>query len=161
MVEWVFGVNFAAKWSVFLESDTYKLSGITFSGCLINSTCQSPCIWTSISGEAYRGAGFGFSVAALKKLLSWKTRACGTCHQPSLRILYEESIKNDDCRDSVLGWVLDEKEVKLVRMFPLLDPHALHHILPGDVHWCQPVISMHKTHLPDMGRLMKYDSQQT
>lgn len=58
----------------------------------------------------------------------------------------------------MLSLVLDDKGVKLVEMFPLLNPHALHHMPFGDAHRCQPVITIHKTLLPDLGGPMEYES---
>ena len=169
MVEQAFGVNPTAKWFVFLESDTYIVWDNLFR-MLDHFDPSVPMYMGSPSPGrhteedvttwfAYGGAGFVLSFAAIEKLVSRKIGSHGAYLQPSLSMQYEDLIKNDRCGDSVLGWALYEKGVKLMGMWPMFNPHALHSVPFGGAHWCQPVISMHKTLLPDMEGLTTFENQ--
>lgn len=164
MVEKAYGLNPNAKWFVFLESDTYFFWDNLFR-LLDNFDPRTPLYMGSPSpgkhtenGEvtwfAYGGAGFVLSIGALEKLFArsfWSSKA-------SLSEQYEELIKVDSCGDSVLGFVLQEKGVKITGLWPMFNAHALHGV-PFGSHWCQPVVSFHKTLLPDMKGLVKWENQ--
>lgn len=164
MVEKAYRLSPSAKWFVFLESDTYFVWDNLFR--LLDKFdpwtpwymgSPSPGRHTKddeVTWFAYGGAGFVLSIGALEKLFAqsfWSSKA-------SLSEQYEELVKTDNCGDSVLGWVLHEKGVKLTGLWPMFNAHALNGV-PFGPHWCQPVISLHKTLLPDMEGLVKWENQ--
>jgi hypothetical protein len=79
--------------------------------------------------------------------------------QPSLTNQDGSLAKGECCGDSLLGWTLYQKGVKLSGMWPMFNPHPLHSIPFDDAYWCQPVISMHKTLLTDMAGLAKWENK--
>lgn len=81
----------------------------------------------------YGGSGFVISAAALEKLVHRKTGTYGEYTELSLSAQYADLIKGGDCGDTVLGWVLNEKGVKLLGVWPMFNPHALHSIPFGEV----------------------------
>ncbi|KAE8393774.1 hypothetical protein BDV23DRAFT_148641 [Aspergillus alliaceus] len=169
MVERAYETNPTAHWYIFLESDTYYVWDNLFR--LLDQYDPSeqlyfgsPAPGRRISDSkktyfAYGGAGFVLSSAAVKKLFSRHHGSHGQYVQPSLSLQYEELIKSDCCGDSVLGWVLYEKGIKLSGLWPMFNPHPFHGIPYDNAYWCQPVISMHKTLFSDMKRLIKWENQ--
>ncbi|KAE8349587.1 hypothetical protein BDV28DRAFT_140920 [Aspergillus coremiiformis] len=170
MVERAYETNPTAQWYVFLESDTYYVWDNLFR--LLDQYDPSeqlyfgsPSPGRSINDDgekmyfAYGGAGFVLSGAAVKKLVSRHHGSLGQYVEPSLSLQYEQMVKDDCCGDSVLGWALYEKGIKLSGLWPMFNPHPLHGIPFDNAYWCQPVISMHKTLLSDMTALIKWENQ--
>ncbi|KAB8077294.1 hypothetical protein BDV29DRAFT_62020 [Aspergillus leporis] len=169
MVERAYETNPTAQWYIFLESDTYYVWDNLFR--LLDQYDPSeqlyfgsPAPGRKINDDkktyfAYGGAGFVLSGAAAKKLVSRHHGSHGQFVEPPLSQQYEELIKGDCCGDSVLGWVLYEKGIKLSGLWPMFNPHPLHGIPFDNAYWCQPVISMHKTLLSDMRGLIKWENQ--
>jgi hypothetical protein len=168
MVERAYDVNPTAKWYVFLESDTYYVWDNLFR-LLDQYDPTVPLYFGSPSpGKpteeettwfAYGGSGFIISAAAMQKLVYRKTGAYGEFIQPSLSAQYEDIIRGTDCGDTVVGWALYEKGVKLSGLWPMFNAHALHSIPFDETHWCRPVISMHKTKLADMEGLIRWENE--
>ncbi|KAB8235013.1 glycosyltransferase family 31 protein [Aspergillus alliaceus] len=164
MVERAYEMNPAAKWFVFLESDTYFVWDNLFR--LLDQFDPSVPLYlgspTSGKGRswfAYGGSGFVLSTAAVQKLVARKVGSRGVYSQPPLNQRYEGLIKEDCCGDSVLGWALYKSGVKLSGMWPMFNPHPLHGVPFDQQHWCQPVISMHKLSLEDMTGLARWEKQ--
>jgi len=169
MVERAKKMNPVADWFVFLESDTYFVWDNLFR-MLDQFDPSTPLYFGSPSpghrtqdGEttwfAYGGAGFVLSRAAVTILLRRETGRHGEFIQPSLTIQDENLVKGECCGDSLLGWTLYQKGVKLSGMWPMFNPHPLHSIPFDNAYWCQPVISMHKTLLTDMAGLVKWENE--
>lgn len=167
MVERAYDVNPTAKWYVFLESDTYYVWDNVFRlldqyDPTVPLYFGSPSPGKPTAEEttwfAYGGSGFIISAAAMRKLVHRKTGAYGEYIQPSLSAQYEDIIRGTDCGDTVIGWALYEKGVKLSGLWPMFNAHALHSIPFDEMHWCRPVISMHKTKLADMEGLTKWEN---
>lgn len=73
--------------------------------------------------------------------------------------LYKEDIQNDCCGDSMLGWALhDRAKVDISGLWPMFNPHGLHGIPFGPLYWCEPVISLHKTHPSDFEKLWNWEN---
>ncbi|KAE8153139.1 hypothetical protein BDV25DRAFT_127473 [Aspergillus avenaceus] len=169
MVERAHEVNPTAEWFVFLESDTYFVWDNLFR--LLDQFNPSEPLYfgspspgrpisdTKRSFFAYGGAGFIMSGAAVKKLVSRHAGSHGEYSEPPLSLQHEDLVKGDCCGDSVLGWALYQKGIKLSGLWPMFNPHPLHGIPFDDAYWCQPVISMHKTSLSDMHSLFRWENQ--
>ncbi|PLN84769.1 hypothetical protein BDW42DRAFT_162124 [Aspergillus taichungensis] len=169
MVERAYDVNPTAQWFVFLESDTYVVWDNLFR-LLDQFNPDRPLYFGSPSpgrvtgdGEvtwfAYGGAGIVLSAGAIDKAVERTTGAMGELIQPSLSVQFEQVIKEDCCGDSVLGWVLFEKGVRLSGMWPMFQPHPLHGVPFDGAYWCQPVITMHKTLPADMYGFMQWENR--
>ncbi|OJJ37566.1 hypothetical protein ASPWEDRAFT_39284 [Aspergillus wentii DTO 134E9] len=169
MVEYAYEVNPTANWFVFIESDTYVVWDNLFR-LLDSYNHHTPLYFGSPSPGrknkddettwfAYGGAGFVLSSAAVQKAVVRKAGANGEFASPSLTEEYQQLAREDCCGDSILGWVLYQKGIKLSGLWPMFNPHPLHGIPFDDKHWCQPVITLHKTLYSDMESLSKYEQQ--
>ncbi|KAE8420031.1 hypothetical protein BDV36DRAFT_307320 [Aspergillus pseudocaelatus] len=163
-VERSYELNPAAKWFVFLESDTYIVWDNLFRlldqfDSAVPLYFGSPTRGRGSSYFAYGGTGFVLSVAAVERLVARTVGSKGEYVQPSLIQRYESLIKDDCCGDSVLGWALYKSGVKLSGLWPMFNPHPLHGVPFHEAHWCQPVISMHKLLLKDMHGLTVWEKQ--
>lgn len=169
MVERAYDVNPTAQWFVFLESDTYVVWDNLFR-LLDQFDPDRPLYFGSPSpgrvtgdGEvtwfAYGGAGIVLSAGAIDKAVERTTGAMGELTQPSLSVQFEQVIKEDCCGDSVLGWVLFQKGVRLSGLWPMFQPHPLHGVPFDGAYWCQPVITMHKTLPADMYGFMQWENR--
>jgi len=157
--------NKAAEWYVFLESDTYIFWDNVFR-LLENYNSSLPYYFGSPSPGrtyhsdaqpnvkkqvwfAYGGAGFILSQAAAHRLVDRHRNAFGL-KGPRLTTEYKEDIRADCCGDSILGWALHDKAgIDVSGLWPMFSPHRLENIPFGKDHWCEPVISLHKTD-PDL-----------
>lgn len=169
MVERAYDINPTAKWFVFLESDTYYVWDNLFR--LLDQFdpmvplymgSPSPGMHTKedeTTWFAYGGSGFIISAAAMQKLVHRKTGLYNEYIEPSLSAQYGDLIRATHCGDTVIGWVLYEKGVRLSGLWPMFNPHPLHSVPFDEKHWCRPVISMHKTHLKDMEGLIKWENE--
>ncbi|RHZ56605.1 uncharacterized protein CDV56_107576 [Aspergillus thermomutatus] len=168
MVEHAYRINPAAEWFIFLETDTYVFWDNVFR-LLDHYDPQTSLYFGSpapgrMDGDrqtyfAYGGSGFILSVSAVKKLLKREVGLYGQYKQPSVAMQFADLTKGDCCGDSVLGWALHQKGIELSGLWPMFNAHALHGIPFDEVHWCQPVISLHKTQLADMNALIKFENQ--
>jgi hypothetical protein len=168
MLEHAYRINPTAEWFIFLETDTYVFWDNIYR-LLDHYHSEAPSYFGSpapgrADGNrrtffAYGGSGFILSASAIEKLLIRKFGSYGQYEQPSLAMQFADLIRDDCCGDSVLGWVLHQKGVALSGLWPMFNAHALHGIPFNDVHWCQPVISLHKTQLRDMKALAKFEYQ--
>ncbi|RYN39930.1 hypothetical protein AA0114_g11186 [Alternaria tenuissima] len=154
--------NNAAEWYVFLESDTYMFWDNVFR-LLENYNSSEPYYFGSPSpgrkyqsgpnpeneGQvwfAYGGAGFILSTAAAHRLVDRPSNSIGL-KGPRLAIEYMEDIRADCCGDSILGWALHDKAgMTIGGLWPMFSPHRLENVPFGRDYWCEPVISLHKTH---------------
>lgn len=169
MVEKAYEINPTARWFVFLETDTYIVWDNLFR-LLDQYDASAPLYMGSpspgektVEGEttwfAHGGTGFVLSRAAVTKLVTRDTGAYNEYLQPSLSMQYQDKSETNCCGDSVLGWALYEKGVKLTGLWPMFNPHALHSVPFDSSHWCRPVISMHGTLLEDMEGLIKWENE--
>jgi hypothetical protein len=155
MVEYVHRQNPGAKWFVFIEADTYVvwdtlfhlLERYRYSEPLYmgSPTLGRPMETGEKTWFAYGGAGFVLSAAAVQKLVERKTGPDGNYTEPSISERYVGLVKEDCCGDSVLGYALANKGIKLSGLFPIFNPHPLHGIPFSSRYWCQPVMTLHKT----------------
>ncbi|KAJ5579657.1 uncharacterized protein N7459_005642 [Penicillium hispanicum] len=169
MVERAKTANPTADWFVFLETDTYMVwdNLFRFLAKFNPSTPMymgSPSPGFALENEervwfAYGGAGFVLSRGAINILTERKKNRKGEFLEPSLSEKYMDVVATDCCGDSVLGYALHQKGVSLTGLWPMFNAHALHSIPFDEVHWCQPVISLHKSLLSDMTGLAKWESQ--
>jgi hypothetical protein len=70
-----------------------------------------------------------------------------------------EVVDRDCCGDSVLGFALYQKGINISGLWPMFNAHSLHGIPFDAKHWCQPVISLHKSLFSDMTGLAKWESK--
>ncbi|KAJ5815751.1 hypothetical protein N7474_007528 [Penicillium riverlandense] len=168
MVEYAKLSNPSAQWFVFLESDTYFFWDNLFR-LLDQFDPDVPLYFGSpspghrakrgeVSWFAYGGVGFVLSRAAVDKLVHRPVGSSGEFKLPSLTLQDEQLVTRECCGDSVLGWTLFKKGIKLSGLFPMFNPHPLHGIPFDESFWCQPVISLHKTSLTDMAGLTKWEN---
>ncbi|KAF2497956.1 hypothetical protein BU16DRAFT_525536 [Lophium mytilinum] len=161
MVEYAHTSNPTAKWYVFLESDTFIVWDNLFQ-LLDRFDPSVPLYFGSPSPGrtprdlpktwfAYGGAGFVISAAAVDKLLDRETGVYGELVKPGINAQYERELRGECCGDSMLGWALWEHGVPLSGLFPMFNPHPLRGIPFSEKFWCQPIISMHKTLVEEMG----------
>lgn len=169
MVERARKMNPDAEWYVFIETDTYMVWDNLFRFLdqfdpAFPLYLGSPSPGAGLENDkrvwfAYGGAGFVLSKGAMDKLLEREVSTQGMFTQPTLSEEYMTYIASDCCGDSALGFVLYKKGVLLSGLWPMFNAHPLHGVPFEDTHWCQPVISMHKTLLHDMKGLAKWESQ--
>ncbi|KAJ6018971.1 hypothetical protein N7499_009851 [Penicillium canescens] len=169
MIERAKKVNPTAEWYVFLETDTYFVWDNLFRVLeqfdpSVPLYMGSPAPGRALEGGgviwfAYGGSGFVLSRAAVDKLVARDVGRYGQFVGPSVSDQYLQIVTDDCCGDSVLGTALYEKGIKLSGMWPMFNAHPLDSIPFGDDnHWCQPVISMHKSLLSDMDGLAKWEN---
>ncbi|KAJ5827079.1 hypothetical protein N7447_003842 [Penicillium robsamsonii] len=170
MVERAKKVNPGAEWYVFLETDTYMVWDNLFRmleqfDSSVPLYMGSPSPGRSIGDGkvmwfAYGGTGFVLSRAAVDTLVARETGKYGQFIGQSFSEQYMKAMADDCCGDSVLGYALYQKGIKLTGMWPMFNPHPLDSIPFGDGHhWCQPAISMHKSQLSDMTGLADWEDQ--
>ncbi|KAJ5247669.1 hypothetical protein N7468_002652 [Penicillium chermesinum] len=171
MIEQAKKKNPVAEWFVFLETDTYFVWDNVFR--LLDQFDPyaphyfgSPSPGFKLDGGnrvwfAYGGAGFILSRGAMEMLTDRKIGKYGEYIDPSLSEKYMEVVNQDCCGDSVLGFALWEAGVKLSGLWPMFNAHSLHGIPFDHVHWCQPVISLHKSLLSDVTGLAKWEAQRS
>lgn len=169
MVEQAKKKNPTADWFVFLETDTYFVWDNVFRlldqfdpSVPLYFGSPSPGFGLEDGGRvwfAYGGSGFIISRGAMEKLTERRTGRYGEYIDPSLSEKYMEVVNRDCCGDSVLGFALYEAGVKLSGLWPMFNAHSLQGIPFDHVHWCQPVISLHKSLLSDMVGLAEWEAQ--
>ncbi|KHN99781.1 Fringe-like protein [Metarhizium album ARSEF 1941] len=103
------------------------------------------------------GPGVVLSRAAIKALLHRETDANGHYVEPHVTEKWQHLVAEDCCGDSVLGWALWNSTVQLQGYWPMFNPHPLHNIPFGDLHWCQPALTLHKTQPKDMVDLWHWE----
>ncbi|OQD85637.1 hypothetical protein PENANT_c009G00540 [Penicillium antarcticum] len=170
MIERAKKVNPTAEWYVFLETDTYFVWDNLFR--MLEQFDPSVPLYMGSPAPgrglekggviwfAYGGSGFVLSRAAVDKLMARDGGRYGQFVGPSVSDQYLQMVTDDCCGDSVLGTALYEKGIKLSGMWPMFNAHPLHSIPFGNEHhWCQPVISMHKSLLGDMDGLTKWENR--
>ncbi|KAJ5914654.1 hypothetical protein N7504_003537 [Penicillium tannophilum] len=169
MIERAKEANPTAEWFVFIETDTYIFWDNMFR--LLDQYdptvplyfgSPSPGFWLENEQRvwfAYGGSGFVLSRAAVEKLTERQTGEYGAYLEPSVSERYMEVVDRDCCGDSVLGFALYQKGINISGLWPMFNAHALHGIPFDAKHWCQPVISLHKSLLPDMTGLAKWESK--
>ncbi|KAI3206207.1 hypothetical protein DTO012A7_4323 [Penicillium roqueforti] len=170
MVERARKVNPGAEWYVFLETDTYFVWDNLFRmlgqfdpsfPLYMGSPAPGRDIGNGkVNWFAYGGSGFVLSRAAVDILTAREVGKYGQFIGQSLSEQYMQTVKDDCCGDSVLGFALWEKGVELSGMWPMFNAHPLDSIPFGDEHhWCQPAISMHKSRLSDMTGLANWEGE--
>ena len=103
------------------------------------------------------GPGFVLSRGAIKALLHRDVGDDGEFISPHIVDRWEKLLEEDCCGDSVAGWALWNAGVPLRGLWPMFQGHPLHGIPFGKDHWCQPVLSLHKTRLEDMKALWAWE----
>ena len=165
--------NPKAEWYVFLESDTYIFwdnmfrlldgydstlpyyFGSPSPGRTVPPSELNPAekkVWFG-----YGGTGFVLSGIAAHRLVDRRRNALAI-KGPRVTEEYKEDVRNDCCGDSMLGWALyDKAGVELSGLWPMFNPHPLHGVPFGKYYWCEPVLSLHKTHPEDFQKLWKWE----
>ncbi|KAL7785947.1 hypothetical protein V8C37DRAFT_392941 [Trichoderma ceciliae] len=107
------------------------------------------------------GPGYIISRGAMKTLLQRTTGSYGEYIDDPLSMKFSYLNHDDECcGDSVLGWVLWELGIPMHGHWPMFSPYALHEIPFNDQHWCQPLITLHKTSPKDMIDLFSWEFSQ-
>ncbi|KAH8129251.1 hypothetical protein ACSS6W_003075 [Trichoderma asperelloides] len=107
------------------------------------------------------GPGYIISRGAMKTLLQRTTGLFGEYTDEPLSTKFSYLNHDDECcGDSVLGWVMWEQGIPMHGHFPMFSPYALHEIPFNDQHWCQPLITLHKTSPKDMVDLFSWEFNQ-
>ncbi|KAF2090374.1 glycosyltransferase family 31 protein [Saccharata proteae CBS 121410] len=170
MVERAWQLRPEREWYVFVEDDTYVVWDNLFrfldrfapdSVRYIGSpspgrhTDEGQTTWF-----AYGGTGFVLSRGAMRQLLrrDWD-EVEGVYTEPSISERFEDAVKGDCCGDSVLGWALWEKGVRLSGHWPMFNPHSVEGVPYSDLYWCQPVITMHRVPAVEMGKLWAWEQE--
>ncbi|KAH7135762.1 hypothetical protein B0J11DRAFT_519178 [Dendryphion nanum] len=173
-VEHAVSQNDKAKWYVFLESDTYVFWDNLFRLLenydeelpyyLGSPSPGKPIPETAENGDgervwfAYGGPGYVLSAPAALRLVE-RRRNKIAIKGPRLTQEYKEDIRADCCGDSILGWALHDKAgVDISGLWPMFNPESLHGIPFGRKYWCEPVISLHKTHIEDYVKVFEWDN---
>ncbi|KAJ6095450.1 hypothetical protein N7486_006196 [Penicillium sp. IBT 16267x] len=169
MIERAKEANPTAEWFVFLETDTYlfwdnlfRLLGQFDPGVPLYFGSPSPGFWLENEQRvwfAYGGSGFVLSRAAVEILTEREIGEYGEYLEPSVSERYMEVVDRDCCGDSVLGFALYQKGINISGLWPMFNAHSLHGIPFDAKHWCQPVISLHKSLFSDMTGLAKWESK--
>lgn len=169
MVERAQKMNPTADWFVFLETDTYFFWDNLFrmldqfdSASPLYFGSPAPGILTKdrkTTWFAFGGAGFVLSRSAVDKLVHRAVGPFGQYVDPPLALQDEPLVTNECCGDSILGWMLYRKGIELSGMWPMFNPHPFHSIPFNEAYWCQPIISLHKSTLPDMAGLAEWENQ--
>ncbi|KAJ5655067.1 hypothetical protein N7490_002070 [Penicillium lividum] len=169
MIERAKEANPTAEWFVFIETDTYLFWDNLFRlldrydpAVPLYFGSPSPGFWLKDEKRvwfAYGGAGFVLSRAAVEILTERKIGEYGEYAEPSVSEQYMDVVNRDCCGDSVLGFVLHQKGIDLSGLWPMFNAHSLHSIPFDAKHWCQPVISLHKSLFSDMTGLAKWESK--
>lgn len=159
------------KWYVFFEADTYIVWDNVFR-LLANYDPNEPWYFGSPSpgGEstpgykiwfANGGPGYILSREAMRRLteddFDHKT---GHYTGPNVLRRFWETLHNDCCGDSVLGWVLWHQNVSLSGLWPMFNPHPPHGVPFADRYWCQPLVTMHKPAEEDLMGLWRWQFQE-
>lgn len=103
------------------------------------------------------GPGYALSRAAVKALIHRDVAAHGQYSGPSVTERWYTLLEGECCGDSVVGWSLWNSGVALQGYWPMFNPHGLHVIPFGDLYWCQPIITLHKTSPKDMVDVWKWE----
>jgi hypothetical protein len=163
-VEEIWRMRPGKDWYVFYETDTYIVWDNMFR-LLENLDPEkqwymgSPSPGRGGTCFANGGPGFVLSRAAIEKFLNTtippESEKDDPNGPPSTRWL--ELVKSDCCGDSVLGWSLHNAGVDINGFWPLFNAHAFHGVPYAEKQWCQPVITLHKTHPSDMTELWRWE----
>ncbi|KAL3482445.1 peptidase S8/S53 domain-containing protein [Aspergillus californicus] len=162
MVEYAYAQNQKAKWFVFMETDTLMLwHNLVQLLARYNHTdplyLGSPTPGRPIIKDrepqptffVYGGSGFVLSVAAMENLLredqAGSAKGGSDTDSQLLITKYQDMVREDCCGDSVLGWVAAQRDVPITGQWPMFNPQPLHDTPLNPAHWCQPVISFHKS----------------
>ncbi|PTB62514.1 glycosyltransferase family 31 protein [Trichoderma citrinoviride] len=107
------------------------------------------------------GPGYVISRGAMKTMLQRTAGSHGQYIDGPLSMKFSH-LNNDEecCGDSVLGWVLWELGIPMHGHWPMFSDYGLHEIPFNDQHWCQPLISLHKTSPKDMVDLFRWEFSQ-
>ncbi|KAM6478964.1 glycosyltransferase family 31 protein [Trichoderma sp. SZMC 28011] len=107
------------------------------------------------------GPGYVISRGAMKTLLQRTTGPYGQYTDDPLSVKFSYLNHDDECcGDSVLGWVLWELGIPMHGHWPMFSDYGLHDIPFNDQHWCQPLITLHKTSPKDMVDLFTWEFSQ-
>ena len=172
MVERAWALRPGRRWYFFYETDTYVVwdNVFRFLGNLDHERALyvgSPSPGRLAAAErsesltyfANGGPGFALSRAAMRRLLGRRSGRDGDFVEVPLSCRWLDLLRVDPCGDSVLGWALHVAGVPLSGYWPLFNPHPLHGVPFGDnSHWCQPVLTMHKTKPEDMRPLWRWEN---
>lgn len=158
------------RWYFFYETDTYVVWDNVFRflgnldhdqplymGSPSPGRLATPGKPESLTYFANGGPGFVLSRAAVKQLLARQSGRDGDFLEASLSRRWMDLLRVDPCGDSVLGWALHNVGIHLSGYFPLFNPHPLHGVPFDEGHWCQPVLTMHKTKIEDMRPLWRWE----
>lgn len=165
MVELAWQLHPNKPWYFFYESDTYVVWDNLFRFLenldpdvplyLGSPTPGESLNETTKSWFAYGGAGFALNRGAMEKVL--EPGLSGDGKKITLSQRWEDRVRHNCCGDSVLGWALLQASVGLSGFWPHFNPHSLLDIPYSASHWCQPVLTMHKTDPEDMVELWRWE----
>lgn len=97
----------------------------------------------------------------MKTLLRRTTGSHGQYIDDPLSVRFSYLNHDDECcGDSVLGWVLWELGIPMHGHWPMFSDYGLHDIPFNSQHWCQPLITLHKTSPKDMVDLFRWEFSQ-
>lgn len=166
MVEQAWAMRPHKPWYFFYETDTYVVWDNLFR-FLENLDASQPFYIGSPSPGgrkndeksyfAYGGSGFILSQAAVRKLLHRKAGRDGDYLEGSLSQRWEDRVRHDCCGDSVLGWALLHVGVRVSGFWPMMNPYPLERLPYSSGHWCQPVLTLHKTQPEEMVKLWRWE----
>ena len=150
------------RWYIFYEADTYIVWDNVFR-LLENFDADQPLYFGSPSpgrnGTWFGNGGPGYILSreAMRRMVSddWNN-ATGEYRGGMLTANNWDLVVHDCCGDSVVGWVLWNKQVPLSGMWPLFNPHPPHGVPFSDAYWCQPVLTMHKPSEEDIVHLWRW-----
>lgn len=104
------------------------------------------------------GPGYIFSRGAMKKMLHREVGPLGRYTTPQFSERHRHLANDEECcGDSILGYAAWLDGVILQGYYPLFTPYVLPGLLYDDPHWCQPLVTMHKTSPADMVELWKWE----
>ncbi|ROT39626.1 hypothetical protein SODALDRAFT_331731 [Sodiomyces alkalinus F11] len=168
MVERAWAMRPHRDWYVFYETDTYVSWDNTFR-FLANLDPDAPLYIGSpspgrtvpdtdhVTWFANGGPGFVLSRGAMRRFLARKVGEQGDFLEAPQSHRWPDLLDIDCCGDSVLGWALWTAGVPLVGFWPLFNPDPLHAVGFDEDHWCQPVLTLHKTKPEDMMELWRWE----
>lgn len=166
MVERAWAMRPHKPWYFFYESDTYVVWDNLFR-FLENLDANTPFYIGSPapgglknnekSQFAYGGSGFILSQAAMLKLLHRQVGRDGDYIEVPLSQRWEDRVRHDCCGDAVLGWALLHVGIRVSGFWPMINPYPLDRIPYSSGHWCQPVLTLHKTDPEEMVKLWRWE----
>lgn len=159
MVEYAYQKHSTAEWFVFVETDTvliwdnlllllgqYNHSQAIYMG---SPTLGRPLPDGMPTWFVYGGSGFLLSQGAMTRVLL-QAPSVEREQLPRLSDQFRTLVKEDCCGDSVLGYAISWKGIRLSGLFPAFNPHALYSLNFDAGNLCVPIVSLHKNIASDI-----------